>query len=69
MDPVILPCFLIRRASFGLLWMRKERDKPPAVGHIEAISAREHAMAIVPGNVMMLFQHNSVSCEIGLEGR
>jgi hypothetical protein len=32
------------------------RDMPPAVGQTEAISAREQAMAIVPRNVMMLFQ-------------
>ena len=32
-------------------------DIPPAVGQMEAISASEHATAIVPRKVMILAQH------------
>ncbi len=33
-------------------------DIPPAVGQMEAISASEHATAIVPRKVMILAQHS-----------
>jgi hypothetical protein len=39
---------------FGRLVWNGKGNAPPAVGQIEAISAREQAIAIVPRNVMIL---------------
>jgi hypothetical protein len=67
-DPVILPCaaldidlLFMCIMSCGYEMLYKEGVIPPAVGHIEAISAREQAIAIVPRKVMILLHQVPVS--------